>query len=328
MKTKTISLSFLFILILSSIALVHASNTLNLSVTSDKAVYNLYDPFTLSGTLSFNGISPSDGLVGIQIPYPTGGASMILRTIQTGTSQGFNQPEKITAAFSSDAAGITHVGTFLNGANGFFTLAVTNQDNQLHATLVAISIYDGNGVPLGLATASVSIGTGATQPETLSIPIPPSAHAGTAYGYADVYTDWPQNGGIPLAQEQSFQFTISGGAPASGPAPSNSGNAGTFSMAFTLPRNIPTVSYHVYASSEYSGIPGTASASFSIGGWIGDFNGDGKVDSNDFFIFLSAYITYYQGQSYNTACDLNHDGKMDSNDFFLFLGNYIQYWSA
>ncbi len=328
MKTKIISISFLFLLVLSSMALVHAQTATNLSVTSDKTVYNLYDHITISGTLVSNGFSPDDGLVGIQIPYPTGGASMILRTIQTGTTQGFNQPEQISSAYSSDASGTIHVGTFLNGANGYFTAVVTNNGNQLRSTLVAISIYDGNGVPLGLATASISLGAQASQPETLSIPIPTSAHTGTAYGYADVYTDWPQNGGVPLAQEQAFQFTISGGAPAFGSAPTSSGNAGAYSMTFTLPKNTQLGNYPVYASAIYSGLLGTASTTFNVPGWFGDFNGDGKVDSSDFFIFLNAYISYYQGQSYNTACDLNHDGKVDANDFFLFLNDYIQYWSA
>jgi hypothetical protein len=328
MKTKTISLSFLFILILSSLTLVHAQLGTNLSVTSDKTIYNLYDHINLSGTLQANGISPSDGLVGIQVLYPSGGASVVLRTIQTGTTQGFNQAEKITSAYSSDASGTVHVSSFQNGANGYFTAVVTNQDNQLHNALVAISIYDGNGMPLGLATAAISIGTGASQPETLSIPIPTTAHSGTSYGYANVYTDWPKNGGVPLAQEQPFQFTISGGAPAFGSAPTNSGNAGSYSMTFTLPKNTQKGNYQVYASSEYSGLFGTASTTFSVPGWFGDFNADGTVDSNDFFIFLNAYILYYQGQNYNTACDLNHDGKIDANDFFLFLGDYIQYWSA
>ena len=99
-------------------------------------------------------------------------------------------------------------------------------------------------------------------------------------------------------------------------------------MSFTLPKNTQNGNYHVYASAIYSGYPGTVSTTFSIAGWTADFNGDGKVDSNDFFIFLNAYINYYQHVPYNTACDLNHDGVVDANDFFLFLAQYIQYWSA
>ena len=61
---------------------------------------------------------------------------------------------------------------------------------------------------------------------------------------------------------------------------------------------------------------------------LGDFNSDGKVDSNDLFIFLDSYISYYHGQAFNSACDMNTDGKVDANDFLQFLSAYIQYWSA
>ena len=73
MKTKIISLSFLFLLILSSFALAHARTTLlNLTVkTNQTTTYDFYQPITFSGTLSLNGESPSDGLVGIQINYPS-----------------------------------------------------------------------------------------------------------------------------------------------------------------------------------------------------------------------------------------------------------------
>ncbi len=50
MKTKIISLSFLFLLMLSSLTLVYAANFTTVTVTSDKSTYNLYDHVTLSGT--------------------------------------------------------------------------------------------------------------------------------------------------------------------------------------------------------------------------------------------------------------------------------------
>jgi parallel beta-helix repeat protein len=54
----------------------------------------------------------------------------------------------------------------------------------------------------------------------------------------------------------------------------------------------------------------------------GDFNGNGKVDSTDFVLFLAAYGTSTRQPAYNSACDLNHDGKVDATDFLIFLANY------
>ena len=337
MKTKIISLSFLFILIISSVALVHAQTSLSLTVTTNQTTsYDFYQPITISGSLSLNGLNPSDGLVGIQILYPSSGSSgvsMVLRTIETGTATEFSEPEAIASAYASDGNG-NPVAGFYNDGNGYFSMTVANQDHQARLVLIAVSIYDGNGVPLGLYTAQVQIGKDASQLETATIPIPTDAHSGTAYGYADVYSDFPQNGGVPLAAEQPFTFQIeqgTGNSPATGTAPSNSGNAGAYSMTFKLPSFSDTIggTYPVYASGTWSGYYGTATTSFNIPSTpAGDFNGDGVVDASDFFIFLTAYIASNSGQSYNTACDLGHDGKIDANDFFLFLSDYILYWES
>jgi hypothetical protein len=61
---------------------------------------------------------------------------------------------------------------------------------------------------------------------------------------------------------------------------------------------------------------------------LGDFNGNGKVDGNDLFIFADVHIKYCQGQPFNPLCDMNNDGKVDANDFFIFASAYILYWSA
>ena len=108
-----------------------------------------------------------------------------------------------------------------------------------------------------------------------------------------MYTDFPQNGGYPLAQENPSHSQSSGSNPAAGSAPSNSGSAGVYSMTFTLPQiqdNTPSGTYQVYASGSWSGYYGTATTSFNVQ-LLGDFTGAGTVNSTDFFIFLSAYIS-------------------------------------
>ncbi len=57
-----------------------------------------------------------------------------------------------------------------------------------------------------------------------------------------------------------------------------------------------------------------------------DFYHVNKVDANDFFYFVDAYIHFNQlNSTLDPACDLNHDSKIDTNDFFLFLGDYVAY---
>ncbi len=325
MKTKTLILPFLFILIMSSVIVVRAQ-TNNLTITTDKQSYNYYDQITLSGTLQANGISSSDAFIGLQIQNPDG-TPLILRTIQTGNVQDFSMPTKITSAYFSDL-GKNPVNTIANGNSGYATITVQDQDAHSHENLVlAYSVYDGNGVPLGVPlTNTLSLGASAAQTSTLPINIPLSAHAGTAYCYVDVYDDFPQNNGLPMAQEQSFQFTITGGHASTGPAPSNNGNSGAYSMTFRLPKASQNGAYLVYASSPFGGFRTVNSTSFSAL-LVGDFNGDSKVDGTDLIVFCNAYIMYYQNQPFNHLCDINNDGKVTGSDFIKFTAAYIQFWA-
>ena len=49
---------------------------------------------------------------------------------------------------------------------------------------------------------------------------------------------------------------------------------------------------------------------------IGDFNGDGRVDFDDFFLFAAAF------GSKDTKFDLNRDGRVDFDDFFVFAAHF------
>ncbi len=339
MRTKYIVLPFLFLLIIStfsSVILVTAQ-TVNLTVATNKqTTYDFYDPITLSGTISEGSVSPATVLVGIQVNYPNG-SPMVLRTVQTGSGEVSGLPETITSAYASTSHGGSSVSTLQNGEAYWFTATIADQDSQEHDNMVwAITLFDGNGVPIGIVQSTASVGAGATQSFAIQFEIPTWAHSGAAYGYADLYSALPQNpGGLPVAQEQSFQFTISGGTPSSGPAATTaSAAAGAYSLAFKLPPaqgNLPLTlegACKVYASATYDSQDVTANTGFN---WqlIGDFNFSGVVNGNDLFIFVAAYIDYYEGEGItNTLCDINNDGKMTATDFFLFVAAYIQYWSS
>jgi hypothetical protein len=73
--------------------------------------------------------------------------------------------------------------------------------------LLTANVYDIGNNPLGVACSNISIGQGESA-AILSLAIPKSATIGNAIAYADAYSDWPLNGGVPLCPEVSTVFLI------------------------------------------------------------------------------------------------------------------------
>ena len=55
---------------------------------------------------------------------------------------------------------------------------------------------------------------------------------------------------------------------------------------------------------------------------VGDFNGDGMVDFDDFFSFVAHFGTSSGEEGFEEEFDLTGDGKIDFDDFFAFVSNF------
>ena len=92
---------------------------------------------------------------------------------------------------------------------------------------------------------------------------------------------------------------------------------------------LPIGNYTITASATPLGDSNAALSTMSGGTvgvtYVGDLNGDFKVDANDFFIFMNDYIVYWTTGYTNPAADFNHDGKIDFNDLVAFDDAYIAY---
>jgi hypothetical protein len=56
--------------------------------------------------------------------------------------------------------------------------------------------------------------------------------------------------------------------------------------------------------------------------WLGDFNGDGKVDLRDVYRVQQAFGSYPGHPRWDPVCDINRDGKIDLRDVFAVYRNY------
>jgi Dockerin type I domain len=96
---------------------------------------------------------------------------------------------------------------FEPGNMSYFKISLDYSGSDIESVLLSANVYDSSGTALGIAWSNVSISTG-TSSFILSLAIPKSAQGGNAVVYADAYTDWPKNMGLPLCPEVSAGFQI------------------------------------------------------------------------------------------------------------------------
>ena len=184
-KAKIFS-SLLFCLILFSIPLIGAQPTLNLTVSTDKQAYCGFNVVTISGALQNNGVASNNGLVGLQV-QDSNGNILIIRTLKTGIANPPSLPAQISAYLSDQSE---HPQSSIQaGALSYFTTNLVNNDNLALSMLITINLFDSDGIPIGQISEQCSLLSEKTGSAILSIQIPNWAHTGTAYGYANIYTD-------------------------------------------------------------------------------------------------------------------------------------------
>jgi len=73
--------------------------------------------------------------------------------------------------------------------------------------LITVNLFDSQLTTIGIASFRTTLSTGQSE-MILSFLIPEDAAVGTADIYANAFSDWPSNGGIPLTGEFSAQVRI------------------------------------------------------------------------------------------------------------------------
>jgi hypothetical protein len=106
----------------------------------------------------------------------------------------------------------------------------------------------------------------------------------------------------------------------------NSGDSGTGQTAWTIARDLEEGSTYYWRVRAVEGnLKGEFSAADQFlavdpSSLAGDFNGDGSVDFDDFFLFVDFFGQKAEGDA--VAYDLDGGGSVDFNDFFTFVDNF------
>ena len=320
---KISPLSFFFCLILiSTILTVNAQTSIEITVSSTKLSYNRGDVVTVNGELLSDN-QATNGLVGIAV-VDAQGNNVAIRTVSTGAIS--NPIGTITSAYLSDQS-TNKLTSASAGELAYFTISVVNNDYIPRDLRAIINVYDNNGVPLSSGSAKfIAVPSGEECTVMLSVVIPSWAAGGLAYAYGGLYSEWPNQGGYPLAPEVSIPFTLIGTMQGSNQHSTSQGNQGSYELSFKLANRATIGQDVVYVISRVNGVVASNMVSFAVK-QLGDFNGDGVLDFHDIVFFADNWIAYYSGQPWNPIVDLNKDSKLDFEDLVAFANAWIIYYS-
>jgi hypothetical protein len=110
--------------------------------------------------------------------------------------------------FTIDESGIPK-SSFARGEHISFNLTAKNIAFTSRTATFTVAAHDVSGTPIGGATIhDLTIDPGIAIIIIISIEIPQWTFVGTASAYANAYTDFPSDGGVPYCPEVSTVFTI------------------------------------------------------------------------------------------------------------------------
>jgi hypothetical protein len=331
MTKKRLALMSVFLIILSfqNRALATA---LQLTVATDKPLYDLGYPITVGGNLTLNGDPVSDGLVTVEIDNPKG-QMIVVETLTTGTEPPKPWTFEITHLFTCDASG--NPKTSVNpGGNIGFKVTLKNNDMSTHSVKVAVCVQYSNGVPSTAFVAfDVNIEGNSTQ-SFISYPllIDSTAPLGVTYLYASAVTALPTKGGFAYCPEAQTTFLITSSS-GGGLTTNESIFASTMSsQAYSLVLGVSSHggvlgNYTIYTISKYSFYVASSNAKFNatlitdITGGPGG-NPDGIVDVSDVSFVVSCYGSYPGHGHWDPRADINKDGIIDVADVALVAGDF------
>lgn len=313
---------FFFILMFSVfINLVYAGE---LVFSTSRFSYGPGATIKVYGTLTLGGNPVTDGLVAVQVEDSLGNLKYI-RVVSTGTSP---PPWKVRIFefLSCDLQG-NPKSNFIRGTLAYFKITVESLDAVIERQVtIALNLFDSVGVSIGVAYASVSLGSGKQFTFFTSIPVPNDAFVGPAICTASILTKSPKDNGMPYCPEGLTEFTIiSGGSQTTG-LPSgltSTGSGGSFSLSFKLPSTAKLGDYFIYASAKVGPYHNAwAYAAFDYFWLFTDIDRNGNVNIQDLFTVAKAYGSKPGDPSWNPKADINGDGQVNIADVFKVARDY------
>lgn len=195
--------------IAQSYMLEYYIDPLNITVLTNKKSYYLRETVDIKGNLTQDSSPVSNGLVAIEVRDPSG-LPVTFRTKPTGDVGSSGWPVDFTALYPCDGSGNPKY-TFTVKETLCIYFAVKNYESMYHTITVAISLYDGNNIPLGVWIPVLSLRldpAGSSFQFFMATIIPEWAYPGNATIFANIFTKLPNDAGTPYCPEKTAVFEI------------------------------------------------------------------------------------------------------------------------
>lgn len=312
----------------------NASSTTNLILTlSVNERYNISNPITINGSLTFNDSPVPDALVSIQINNPRGNI-FIMRVLTTGSTPQGPWPVEITSFYLCDANGDPKSNFKPGGALGY-TITIKNNGASPQKTIVILTFTYSNGMPFSILTAineTLEPGAPRTSFRYIEEFIPTDAPLGPAYVYAVAVNNLTQYGGIAWCPEKAVTFNIVSSSGSLAPIMKESSKSifsdstpGTFNVTIKISDHGGRLgNYTVYANSWYNYSYAQETKTFEAI-LIADVNRDGIVDMADITILIMKFMVSEGDPGWNPNYDLNGDKTIDMADITIALNDFLKW---
>lgn len=266
--SKKIIILCLFLLIMNSIMVANVSfaQTLQVTVKTDKTSYILREMVEISGNVTRYGDLVDSGLVGVQVENPLV-VTVAIRTMPLGPNLNEIWPLEIVDFTPCDSIGRPKQ-TFLREQFAYFKVMVNNTSPFAdREVIIAVTVCDNRSIPIEVRATKVTILAGRN---VTYVPTPYIANwsaSGTGTAYANVYSDWPKNGGRPYCPEKATTFSILDSEydeDPPGQVVESTPQNGTYNTKFRMsPEPYPGL-YTVSSSAWHKGYTAKASTSFQV----------------------------------------------------------------
>ena len=185
------------------------SNSLSITASASKRSYYLREPVNIQGTLTHDGLPVSTGLVAIEVRDPSG-LPVAFRTKSTGDVNSTAWSVDFTALYPCNSIGEQKCSFTVKETICIF-FAVKNFESTSHIVTVTVSLYDGNGILLGVWIPIVSMRLDPAASASnlfMAMTLPDWASPGNATIFGSIFTGFPKDAGVPYCPEEAAVFEI------------------------------------------------------------------------------------------------------------------------